>query len=135
MSFTEAEHRYLDSQVIGRLATLAPDGTVQNNPVSFRCNSELGTIDIGGYHMGATKKFRNIDGGNVQVAFVVDELLSVERQEARGIEIRGRAETLRDQEPYLEGFTGDLIRIHPQTVFSWAIDQENTGMRKRTITA
>ena len=31
---------------LGRLAATAPDGTLQNSPVGFSYNDELGTIDI-----------------------------------------------------------------------------------------
>jgi pyridoxamine 5'-phosphate oxidase family protein len=41
------ELTYLGTQRLGRLATLAPDGYPQNNPVGFFYNAELGTIDIG----------------------------------------------------------------------------------------
>src|SRR3954447_23334228 len=43
--FTDEELAYLESQRIGRLATSQPDGTLQNNPVGFGVNQELGTID------------------------------------------------------------------------------------------
>jgi hypothetical protein len=33
---------------LARLATIDPDGKPQNNPVSFRYNPDLDTIDIGG---------------------------------------------------------------------------------------
>jgi pyridoxamine 5'-phosphate oxidase family protein len=51
------------------LATVDGDGAPQNNPVGFRYNAELGTIDIGGRDMGASRKFRNL-ARNPKVAFV-----------------------------------------------------------------
>ena len=34
--FTAKELEYLDSQTLGRLATVDPSGALQNNPVGFR---------------------------------------------------------------------------------------------------
>lgn len=34
-----------------QLATIQPDGTLQNSPVGFTLNEDLGTIDIQGYRM------------------------------------------------------------------------------------
>jgi pyridoxamine 5'-phosphate oxidase family protein len=47
--FTSAQIKYLESQRLGRLATLRPDGTLQNNPVGFTFVAETGTFEIGGY--------------------------------------------------------------------------------------
>lgn len=134
MSFSDAEIAYLTSQNIGRLATVAPDGTVQNSPVMFTYNGELGTVDIGGHGMGASRKFRNIEGGGVQVAFVIDEI-GFQPFWVKGIEIRGRAEALRDQPPPAEGFSPELIRIHPQTTFSWQVEPDTEGHQKKVWTA
>jgi Pyridoxamine 5'-phosphate oxidase len=60
MKFTDAQLAYLVGQRLGRLATVDHGGAPQNNPVSFRYNPDLGTIDIGGHAMGASRKFRNI---------------------------------------------------------------------------
>jgi pyridoxamine 5'-phosphate oxidase family protein len=45
MTFTEAEREYLSSQRLDRLATLPAEGDVQNNPVGFTLNPDIGTID------------------------------------------------------------------------------------------
>src|SRR5262245_58505422 len=98
--FTEAELAYLGAQRLGRLATLTPDGTLQNNPVGFSVDERTGAVDIGGWRMGASRKFQNILK-HEQVAFVVDDLASVQPWRVRGIEIRGRAEAVTglDREP------------------------------------
>lgn len=121
MKFTGDELIYLATQKLGRLATEAPDGTLQVNPVRFRYNSALDTIDIGGSNMGTSKKFRNVLA-NARVAFVVDDVYSTEPWVARCLEVRGYAEALekpRDSSALL----GDaIIRIHPQRVISWGTD-------------
>jgi pyridoxamine 5'-phosphate oxidase family protein len=112
---------YLKTQRIGRLATVDARGAPQNNPVGFFYNADLGTIDIGGRAMGATRKFRNASA-NPHVSFVVDDLLSVQPWQVRCVEIRGRAEALSDQEPPMQGMTGEIIRIHPERVISFGLD-------------
>ncbi|MCW2917494.1 MAG: pyridoxamine 5-phosphate oxidase [Actinomycetia bacterium] len=132
MSLNDIEREYLSTQRLGRLATVAPDGTLQNNPVSFRYNPETRTIDIGGHGMGASRKFRNIQAGG-EVAFVVDDIVSFQPWKVRGLEIRGRAEALADQPPPMPGFSGELIRIHPRRVLAWGLDPAVQGMQKRTV--
>jgi pyridoxamine 5'-phosphate oxidase family protein len=113
---------YLASQRLGRLATVDGSGAPQNNPVGFRYNADLGTIDIGGLRMGASRKFRNV-AGNPRVAFVVDDIASVQPWRVRCVEIRGRAEALRDQVPYARGMSPELIRVHPERVISFGLDE------------
>ena len=45
--FTATELEYLRSQRLGRLATLRPDGTLQNSPVGFFLAPDGRTIDVG----------------------------------------------------------------------------------------
>ena len=58
MVFTDAELAYLDSQQLGRLATLGADGGPQTRPVSFRAYAD-GTILIGGPANETTRKYKN----------------------------------------------------------------------------
>ncbi|MEV4758004.1 PPOX class F420-dependent oxidoreductase [Micromonospora sp. NPDC049559] len=121
MKISELELAYLASQRLGRLATLAPDGFPQNNPVGFRYNPGLGTIDIGGYRMGDSRKFGNVRA-NPKVSFVVDDIASLDPWRVRGVEIRGVAEALTEQDPLRPGMSGEIIRIHPRRVRSWGLD-------------
>ena len=50
----------------------------QNKPVGFVYNAELGAIDVAGFDMEVSAKYRNI-GGNANVAFVVDDAVSERR--------------------------------------------------------
>ena len=121
MKFTDAQLAYLDSQRLGRLATVDPRGAPQNNPVSFRYNPDLGTIDIGGHDMGASRKFRNI-AANPHVAFVVDDIASYQPWKVRCVEIRGHAEALQNQPPPMAVFSAEIIRIHPDRILSFGLD-------------
>jgi pyridoxamine 5'-phosphate oxidase family protein len=134
MPFTEIERDYLSSQRLGRLATVAPDGTLQNNPVGFRYEPATGTIDIGGHNLSASRKFHNVET-NPEVAFVVDDLASTDPWRVRGIEIRGRAEALRGHGPAAPHLGAEIIRIHPRRVLSWGIDPDHAGMHARTVSA
>ncbi|MET9030534.1 PPOX class F420-dependent oxidoreductase [Nocardia sp. NPDC004168] len=113
---------YLHTQRLGRLATVRPDGTPQNNPVGFRYNADLGTIDIAGWNMGDSWKFRNL-ATNDHVAFVVDDVASVQPWRVRCLEIRGTAEALTDVDPYIPGVSREMIRIHPHRVIAFGLSE------------
>ena len=130
--FTAAELEFLGVQRLGRLATVDSTGAPQNNPVGFGYNAELGTIDIGGLNMGATRKYRNV-WGNPRVALVVDELASVDPWTVRGVEIRGWAEALDGQKPAMRGMSGEIIRIHPRRILSWGVNPGQEGMQARAV--
>ncbi|GAB2825543.1 PPOX class F420-dependent oxidoreductase [Actinocorallia aurea] len=123
MTFTPEELAYLPSQRLGRLATVAPDGTVQNNPVAFTVHAQDGYIEISGYHMGESRKFANIQT-NPQVSFVVDDIASFDPWEVRGIEIRGRAEAVTGIErvPAASYLSAEAIRVHPRRIRSWNLE-------------
>jgi pyridoxamine 5'-phosphate oxidase family protein len=120
MSFTSNEQQFLAEAGIGRLATVSPDGVVQNNPTNYRVNAD-GTIDIGGMRMRASRKYRNIEAGS-RVSFVIDQQVSLEPYVIRGIEVRGTAATLDDREPPFPPQERTIIRIHPERIISWGID-------------
>src|SRR4051794_19885733 len=88
MTFTEAELAYLRDQPLGRLATVQKNGTVQVSPVGFTVDPDEGTIDIGGYTMSTSQKYRNV-AANGRVAFVVDDIASFDPWRVRCLEIRG----------------------------------------------
>jgi pyridoxamine 5'-phosphate oxidase family protein len=119
--FTEDEIEYLQSQLLGRLATVDTSGRPQNNPVGFVVEQAANQVVIGGHGMGASRKFRNVTV-NPNVAFVVDDLASVDPWTPRGVEIRGVAEALADQEPPMPGFDRDVIRITPTWIGVWGIE-------------
>ena len=132
MFLTDAERAYLGTQRLGRLATVTANGTVQNNPVAFFVNAELGTIDIGGFRMGGTQKFRNVLA-NPEVAFVVDDIASLDPWRVRGVEFRGVAEALADVEPPARNFSREVIRIHPRRILTWGLDEAGPMMSKRSV--
>jgi len=118
--FTDAVVDYLKGQHLGRLATVDRHGAPQNNPVGYTYNAELGTIDIGGHNMGASRKFRNL-AVNPHVAFVVDDIVSTQPWQVRFVEIRGTAEALDGQAARVAGFSGEIIRVHPTRIISYNV--------------
>jgi pyridoxamine 5'-phosphate oxidase family protein len=128
--FTDAEIDYLRSQRLGRLATLTPAGTLQNSPVGFTVRPELGVIDIAGWNMGASRKFRNV-AANGQLAFVVDDIVSVNPWTVRCLEIRGTGEALSGPESPEPG--SEIIRVHPRRIISWGLGEDGKQGSRRTI--
>src|ERR1700740_691971 len=91
MSFKTHEIDFMKAADLARLATIQPDGTLQNSPVGFSYNENLGTIDIRGYRMSKSRKFRNLTSNNT-VALVIDDIVSRNPWRVRCLEIRGSAE-------------------------------------------
>ena len=130
--FTAEEIKYLNEQRLGRLATVGADGRPHVVPTSFRYNPQADAIDIGG--MGAfskTKKYRDVRATG-RAALVVDDVQPP--WQARGIEIRGQAETLETGgQEIMERFNPEIIRIVPRRIVSWGIDGEPTRPNARNV--
>ncbi|HJP76192.1 MAG TPA: PPOX class F420-dependent oxidoreductase [Pseudonocardiaceae bacterium] len=123
MVFTQDELDYLGDQRLGRLATQAPDGTLQVSPVGFSFNAERGTIDIVGYNMTKSKKYRNVRD-NGRAAIVVDDILSVSPWRVRCLEIRGSGEV-----------DGELIRITPRHIISFGLAKGDADVEPHQLRA
>lgn len=112
-AFSDGELAYLRERRLGRVATVGKDGTPHVVPVGmWTHNAEHDAIDVRGREFDQTKKFHDV-AANGRAAIVVDDLASTDPWRPRGIEVRGRAEAIRDPEP--------LIRIHPGRVRSWGL--------------
>jgi pyridoxamine 5'-phosphate oxidase family protein len=115
--FTAAELAYLaGGRQLGRLATVGADGTPHVVPVAWIYNAARDTLDITGYELERTKKFRDIARSG-RAALVVDDLASTDPWHPRGVEVRGRGEAIAMPTP--------LIRVHPERIVSWGL--ERTG--------
>ena len=93
-AFTQKEIEYLNSQRLGRMATVNKQGDPHVVPVSFRYNPDTETIDIGGLNMGKTKKYRE-----------------AESHESGGKQIN-------------ENFSPEIIRIVPSRIIGWGLDTD-----------
>lgn len=117
--FTESELRYLTGgRQLGRIATVGADGTPHVVPVAWIYNAARDTIDIGGYELENTKKFRDVARSR-RAAIVVDDLASADPWRPRGIEIRGAAEAI--------ALPTALIRIRPERIVSWGLGQSRSA--------
>jgi pyridoxamine 5'-phosphate oxidase family protein len=126
MTFKPHEIEFMRRADLGRLATVQRDGTPQNSPVGFTYNEQLGTIDIAGYRMSQSQKFRNIAHSD-KVAFVVDDVASRDPWRVRCLEIRGtaaQAEIPRSADE--DHFDSAIIRITPRRIISFGIDDQTT---------
>ena len=127
--FTEEELKYLQTQRLGRLATVNERGEPQVAAVGFRYNPELDTIDIGGRDMANTQKFRNI-ARNGLVSFLVDDVLPPWK--TRSMEIRGTAQALSEGGQSISpSMSPALIRITPRRIIFWdATNDPPTGSKR-----
>lgn len=129
--FTDAEREYLLGSVrLGRLATVGADGTPHVVPTSFQYNPDHDTIDVGGHDFATRKKYRDALQ-HPKVAFVVDDIVSANPWQVRGVEVRGDVEVLDTGGTTLgPGFAPEMFRITPRRVFSWGMrDQESFNSR------
>ena len=131
--FTPGEIAYLQSQPVGRLATVGPDGQPHVVPMAFRYNPDHDTIDLGGYRISQSKKYRDA-AANPRIAIVVDDVVSTDPWKVRMIEIRGEAELppIGGQE-IMPGFEDTFIRIHPRRIVSFGIDGEGWAPTARSV--
>jgi pyridoxamine 5'-phosphate oxidase family protein len=133
-AFTASEISYLNSQRLGRLATVGADGQPHVVPVGFRYNPDEDAIEIGGHGgFARRKKYRDVSH-NPRVAFVVDDVVSVNPWRVRGLEIRGHAEVLATGgEALAAGLDPEMFRIRARRVVSWGIDSDMVSLRARSV--
>jgi pyridoxamine 5'-phosphate oxidase family protein len=81
-------------------------------PVAWIYNAARDTIDVTGYELEQSKKFRDIARSG-RAAIVIDDIESVDPWRPRGIEVRGRGEAIPLPTP--------LIRVYPERVVSWGL--------------
>jgi pyridoxamine 5'-phosphate oxidase family protein len=125
MSFTPEEVAYLESQPVGRLATLAADGQPDVVPVAFEFDGVHFWIGGSGASVLATRKFRNVLAGNDQVALVVDDMVSFDPFIARGIRVYGHAEGPVERIGMVG--PGMYLGVTPAISWSWNLEGEPVG--------
>ncbi|MGH3736157.1 MAG: PPOX class F420-dependent oxidoreductase [Micromonosporaceae bacterium] len=113
-AFSEAELTYLreGGRRLARIATVGADGVPHVVPAGWVYNDQLDTIDVTGHSVEQTKKFRDVRR-SATAAVIVDDLASTDPWRPRAVEVRGRAEAVREP--------AALIRIHPDRVISWGL--------------
>ena len=132
-SFTPQEIAYLQSQLLGRLATVGADGDPHVIPVGFRFNPELDTIDIGGHAIAQSKKYRDVARSG-RAAFVVDDLVSIDPWTPRMLSVRRLAEALPSGgQAIMSDFAPELIRIFPTWIGSFGINTRGFELDSRKV--
>lgn len=128
-TFTEGEVEYLQSQRLGRLATVGRDGQPHVIPVTFVYNADEEAIDVGGIAFGQGKKWRDAKS-HPKVTFLVDESTG---KSARAVEIRGTAEAHETGgesiNPKFPNFAPEFIRIRPSRIVSWGVEGKGESGR------
>jgi pyridoxamine 5'-phosphate oxidase family protein len=120
--FTAQEMEYLQSQRLGRVATVDTKGDLHVVPVAFRYNPDADAIDIGGHNIAGTKKYRDaVKHG--RIAFVVDDVQPPWRP--RFVEVRGTVAALSEGGKAInEGFRPEILRLIPTYIVSLGINDE-----------
>lgn len=131
-TFTEAEVEYLNSQTLGRVATVGPDGRPHVTPVGIFYDPETEDLVVGSHtDLATSKKFRHARP-RPDVAVVIDDLAALNPWTPRGIEVHGHAETHTDggekvgkrlgaRYPFDRGW----ISIYPRRILSWGIESDS----------
>jgi pyridoxamine 5'-phosphate oxidase family protein len=138
-TFTDAEIEFLNSQRLGRLATVGADGTPHVMPVAVFYDPEAEALviganaDFGEAVMVKSKKFRDAQR-RPKVAVVIDA------PAPRILEVRGDAET------HLDGgedvgrrlgapfrFCQEWIRVRPRRIVTVGVNDPQFGSSARDI--
>ena len=118
--FTPEEIAYLQSQRLGRMATVNEKGDLHVVPVGFRYNPETDTIDIGGHNFASSKKYREAVRHG-RIAFVVDDVLPPWKP--RFVEVRGTVQAFSEGGHTINAqFASDLLRLSPTYIVSFGIN-------------
>jgi pyridoxamine 5'-phosphate oxidase family protein len=131
--FTDAEIEYLDSQRLGRMATVGADGQPHIIPVTFVYNAAEDALDIGGLRFGTGKKWRDAQQ-NPRVTFLVDDSTG---RSARAIEVRASAELHETGgetiNPRFPQFAPQFFRLRPHRVVSWGLEGSGYQVNARSV--
>ncbi len=130
MTFSPQERAYLESQMLGRLATVRSDGSPQVSPVGFTYDPELDVIDVHGFFMSTSQKFKNAVR-EPRVSLVVDDIASMDPYRVRCLEIRGTAEAIVDPDATV-GNDRSVLRVHPTRIISFGIDDPDKEVHELT---
>lgn len=135
MGLTDQEQLFLTRQTRGHLTTIGPDGWPQVKPLGFTWNAGLATIDITGFNMAGSAKYRNV-AANPRVSFVVDTVTEENKMEGTHfLEIRGVAEQVTGVAPADPHLDPEFIRIHPVRVIAWNIGPDGPVFQARNLTS
>ena len=120
--FNKAELKYIESQLLMRVATATPKGKPNVAPVGFEFDGEYFYIgSVKQEILRSTPRYLNIKKGNKRVALVIDDLVSVEPGKVRGVRVNGVADMVTRKGQFGKG---EYIRIKPKVSWSWGIEDK-----------
>ncbi|ELS54217.1 PPOX class F420-dependent oxidoreductase [Streptomyces viridochromogenes] len=117
MSFADEEIAYLGSHPLARFASLCAGGQPDVVPVALEFDGTHFWVGGSRPEVLGTRKFRNVAHGRHKVAFVVDDLVSIEPFVARGIRVYGVADGPVERVGMVG--PGHYLRITPTLSWSW----------------
>lgn len=126
--FTDKETAYLKSQMLGRIATVSPRGQPDVVPVGFEFDGK--DLWVGSHSQEIFvrgKKYLNVTKGNTKVAFVVDDMESIDPWRPRSLKIYGTAELAEHNGRF---GPGKYIRITPRISWSMGINEPLPDVRQ-----
>lgn len=120
--FTPQEIDYLQSQRLGRMATIDAKGDLHVVPLAFRYNPEEDTIDLGGHNIVSTKKYRDALRHG-RIAFVVDDVLPPWKP--RFVEVRGTVQAVDEGGQAINpNFRPEILRLTPTYIVSIGLNND-----------
>lgn len=118
--FSDAELGYLKSQRLARVATASRRGVPEVSPVRFEFDGRHFWIGSQRQELfPKTRRYRNVQAGNIRVALVVDDVAPTSPGGPRGIKVSGTAELLEHDGSFGRG---TYIRITPLVTASWGVE-------------
>ncbi|MFI7410523.1 PPOX class F420-dependent oxidoreductase [Streptomyces sp. NPDC049627] len=117
MSFSDEEIVYLSSHPLARLASLCAHEQPDVVPVALEFDGTHFWVGGPRPEVLGTRKFRNVGHGRDKVAFVVDDLVSIEPFIARGVRVYGVADGPVERVGMVG--PGHYLRITPTLSWSW----------------
>ena len=114
--FSPEEISYIQTQPLGRIATVSASGQSDVAPIGFKFDGKK--FFIGGFDVTKTFKYKNVKNGNVRVALVIDDLASLNPWTPRGVKIHGIAEIG-------ESHGRAVLIITPERSWSWGIHKQS----------
>ena len=122
--FNGDELNYLKSQFLARIATATPKGKPNVATVGFEFDGDYFYVgSVNQEILRSTPKYHNVKNGNKQVAMTIDDLVSVEPWNVRGIRVNGLADMVTRKGEFGEG---EYIRVKPKLTWSWGITESKT---------
>ena len=131
--FSEKEIEYLKSQRLARIATVSAQGQPDVAPVGYEFDGQY--FYVGGLQQQKTLKYKNVRGGSVKVALVIDDMGSFDPPKPRGLKLHGVAEI---EERQGQSGPGLYLKIRPRKYWSWGIEEpvfqgDRIVMKRQTL--